>query len=643
MHLFVKKGQALVEMMVGLGIAAAIMPAIVTSFFAARGGSAQEEVRLMASARMREAREVLSLVKNDNWAALADGVSHPVLNSNVWSLASGSESNLDGQFTRSITLSPAYRTLTNQLTTISSGNTLDPSVKHVSISVSWTSPIASSVTTQYYLMRLENLTYLETLLSHFTAPGVVHRSTVATSSSGGEIVLGGSGSGVGNWCNPSLTLQTLDLNHSSVPTSISAIEGHAYATTGENASGDPLTSINITNPAPPTQPVPTEGGSYNPNPQPKAYGLFAASNYVYLATSKKMVDIINPSNMTRVGSFDPAGNKTGDSVYVAGTVGYVSSGTTLYSFDLSGSINPAPQIASATLAGSSKRLSVVGDYVYVATSNATKQLQIFHKDTLVEVGSGLNLGNGQGGVDLYVESSGDYAYIITSYASPDFFAIDLSTNSVVGSYTTASSMDPRGLAVVPQDDVAIIVGSGSDLYQVLQIGNPSSPSRCGTPLTLPGVSTLHAISSVTEADGDAYSYILTDDASKEFQMIQGGPGGGGGGSALTGVFDSQPFTAGGLATFNRFDASVTFPAGTYARYQVAVTNQVGGSCTDANYTFVGPGIDPTQWFSGSSQIPLGSGTGYSNPGECFKYRVSLSTDNLGTTPVFSDITINYSL
>jgi hypothetical protein len=148
---------------------------------------------------------------------------------------------------------------------------------------------------------------------------------------------------------------------------------------------------------------------------------------------------------------------------------------------------------------------------------------------------------------------------------------------------------------------------------------------------------------VTESDSDAYSYILTNDASNEFQMIKGGPGGGGGGSALVGVFDSQPFAAPSSATFNRFDANTTFPAGTYARYQVAVTNKVGGSCTGANYLFVGPGKDPTQWFTSSSQIPLGTATGYNNPGECFRYRVSLSTDNLGTTPVFNDITVNYSL
>ena len=639
---WLKKGQALVEMMVGLGIAAAIMPAVVTSFFAARGGSAQEEVRMMASGRLREAREVVRLIKNSSWAAVADGTYHPTLNSNVWSLASGSESNLDGLFTRQIVLGPAYRTLTNQLTTVASGNTLDPSVKHVNITVTWTSPIASSVMSDYYIMRLENLTYLETLLTDFTAAGVVHRSTVAANTSGGEVVLSGSGSGIGNWCDPSLTLQSLDLNHSSVPTSISAIEGHAYATTGENASGDPLTSINITNPTPPTLPTPTEGGSYNPNPQPKAYGLYATPNYVYLATSKKMVDIVNPSNMTRAGYFDPPGNKTGDSVYVFGTIGYVTSGTTLYTFNLALTIDPAPLLLSTTLAGKGKRVMVVGEYVYVVTDSSTSQLQIFRTSDLSLVKT-LNVLNGQGGVDIFVKSTGDYAYLVTSYASPDFFVIDLSTNSVVGSYTTALNMDPKGVTVIPQDHIAIIVGSGSDLYQVLRIDNPSSPTRCGAALTFPGVSTLHAISSVTESDGDAYSYILTDDASNEFQMIQGGPGGGGGGSALTGVFDSQPFTPAGSATFNRFDANVTFPAGTYARYQVAITNKVGGSCVGANYLFVGPGKDPTQWFSGSSQIPLGTEAGYTNPGECFKYRVSLSTDNLGTTPVFNDITINYSL
>jgi len=126
-------------------------------------------------------------------------------------------------------------------------------------------------------------------------------------------------------------------------------------------------------------------------------------------------------------------------------------------------------------------------------------------------------------------------------------------------------------------------------------------------------------------------------------MIRGGPGGGTGGSAKIGVFDSQPFTPASTATFNYFDVNTTLPAGTYANYQIAITSKVAGSCIGANYTFVGPDKDLNSWFTGSSSIPLGIATGYTNPGECFRYRVSISTDNLGTTPIFNDITLNYTL
>lgn len=645
-----KKGQALVEMMVGMGIAAAIMPALITSFFAARGGTAQEQVRMQASARLREIREVLRIIKEDNWASIAiNGTYHLTQNSGVWGVSSGPEVNLDGLFVRQVIISNAYRTSNNALSTNSIGNVLDPSVKHVVASVSWTSPIASSVIADYYLMRLENQTYIETLYADFGSPGTVHRSTFATNIAGGEVQLSSQGSGIGDWCSPSLVMQSLDLDGQGVTTGLSAIQGHAYATTGDNASGHALYSVNITNPSPPTLPIPTQGSFFDPTPQRKAYGLFATSDYIYATGSKNTLDIVSASTMTEVGKFS-VGNKTGDSVTVSGNIGYVSSGTNLYAFNLSGNINPAPQLATTTLADSGKRLVVIGNYLYVATSSTTKQFQVFDVSnvlagTITEVGN-LNVGNNHGSVDIFVDSSGSYAYLVTSYASPDFFTIDLTSKTtpiVVGSYTTTNNMDPKGVTVISQDARAIIVGSGTDLYQVLNISVPISPSRCSPALSLPGITTINAISSVIESDGDAYSYILTNDSAKEFQMIQGGPGGGGGGSAKIGVFDSKPFVPVSSATFNRFDLNTSLPQNTYARYQIAVAAKVNGSCTSANYTFVGPNKDQNAWFTESSIIPLGTSGSYTNPGECFRYRVSLSTDNLGVTPVFNDITINYSL
>lgn len=648
-----KRGTALVEMMVGLAIAAAIMPAIITAFFAARGGSAQEEVRMQGNARLREGREVLRMLKEADWNNVAtNGTYHIDLNGGVWSLSSGPETNLDNLFTRQIIIGDAYRTLTGGLTTIAAGNTLDPSVKHIALSVSWTSPTASSVISDYYLMRLENQTYVETLFSDFTASGTVHRSTIATNVSGGEVKLDGVGAGVGDWCNPSLVLQALDLDGQGITTGLSAVQGHAYATTGDNASGHALYSVNITNPAPPTNPTATQGGYYDPTPQRKTYGLYATTNYIYATSDHNgiTVDIADANTLAHVGSFDPGNNQDGISVVVQGNIGYVTTTSTLYAFNLGTSISDPPRIASMPLAGAGKRVVVVGSYVYVATSSLTKQLQIFDvsnvaSGSMPEVGS-INLGNNKGAVDVFVEPQGNYAYVATSYASPDFFIVNVATKAsptVVGTYTTASNMDPKGVTVIPQDYRAIIVGSGSDLYQVLNISVPTSPTRCSSAVPFTGVTSINAISSLTESDGDSYSYILTNDASREFQMIRGGPGGGGGGNAKIGVFDSQPFVPLSASTFNHFSVNTTFPSGTYARYQVAVANKVFGSCTGASYTFVGPNKDQNQWFTGSSAIPLGTSGSYSNPGECFKYRVSLSTDTLGITPVFNDITINYSL
>lgn len=653
-----KKGQTLVEMMVGLGIAAAIMPAIITSFFAARGGTAQEAVRMQASARLRETREVLRTLKEGDWSTVStDGTYHLSRSGSSWTLNQGPETGLDTLFNRQIIIGPAFRTLTNELTPVGGGsNILDPSVKHITITLSWTNPMPSSLLFDYYLMRIESLSYIETLLSDFDNEFVTHRSTIPTNVSGGEIQLGGSGSGVGDWCQPSLVLSSLDITRQGNPQGLTAIEGHAYATTGDNSSGPLLDSIDISNPPAPANPTAVEGGFFDGDAQPKGYALFATDDYVYIANNKRVVEIISTQSVTSVGYFNVSGGgtPTGRGIYVSDGVGYVivtSSNTspTLYAFSLTGSINPAPQLASITVAGAGK-IFVVGDYAYVITNNTTQQLQIFDisnvaSGTITPV-STLNLGNNQGGVDLYVSALENYAYLVTSYASPNFFVVDIGNKSnptVIGSYTTTSNMNPKGLTVIPQDNVAIIVGSGTDLYQVLRINIPSSPTRCSPPVTFPGVTSINAISSVTEDDTDAYSYVLTNNASSEFQMIKGGPGGGGAGNAFTGVFDSQPFEPAGTATFNRFEVNTTLPSGTYAAYQIAVANKVGGSCLGASYTYVGPNKDTTQWFSGSSSIPLGSNSSYNNPGECFRYRVSLSTDNLGTSPVFNDITVNYSL
>ncbi|MEI8232700.1 MAG: hypothetical protein WCG44_03055 [bacterium] len=200
-----RKGQALVEVMVGLGIAAALMPAIVTSFFAVRGGTAQEQVRMQAVARNRESREVLRALKEDDWQNVStSGTYHLTASGGVWTLSSGSENGLDGQFTRQIVISDGYRDLSGNLALT---GTVDPSVKHITSTVSWTTPIASSVVVDYYLMRLENLAYSQTTVADFT-PGLL-TATQIVNSSGGEVIL--ANNNYAKWCAPALSSATIDL------------------------------------------------------------------------------------------------------------------------------------------------------------------------------------------------------------------------------------------------------------------------------------------------------------------------------------------------------------------------------------------------------------------------------------------------
>jgi hypothetical protein len=110
----------------------------------------------------------------------------------------------------------------------------------------------------------------------------------------------------------------------------------------------------------------------------------------------------------------------------------------------------------------------------------------------------------------------------------------------------------------------------------------------------------------------------------------------------SGTFESSLFDSGTSAMFNRFDVSSITPVDTAIAYQVAITNPVNGSCTGAVYNFIGPDKTANTYFTASSQLPLGTGVGYSNPGQCLKYRSYLTTGNTSSSPILYDITFNYS-
>ena len=190
-----------------------------------------------------------------------------------------------------------------------------------------------------------------------------------------------------------------------------------------------------------------------------------------------------------------------------------------------------------------------------------------------------------------------------------------------------------------------IVGTGgTQQYQVVKIDNENSPAFCAG---LPIAGGAFAVASVRQNDGYAYSYIVTGDTRAELKMILGGAGGE---FTSSGTFESATLAVDHSTAFNRFQATVSQPAQTTLQLQIAVAKaNVGGNCSGVSFTYLGPGGDPSQYFTVGADptliqgiIPLITLGNYSNPGQCFRYKGFFLSTESTATPVIYDFTVNYS-
>ncbi|MBI4226097.1 type II secretion system protein [Candidatus Roizmanbacteria bacterium] len=656
-----QKGQSLVELLLAIGLASILLPALITGLVTSREGKSQQSQRVKAVSLLRQTQEAIRSIRNRNWDNIAvNGTYHTEIVGNQWILSSNSAT-VDG-FTQSIILSSINRDSSGAIVSEPNG-VIDASTKKVDISIAWYQPYSSLTNSSLYLTRWrDNISYTETTQSQFNAGtknGTVVRSTNPPQvPDDGEIVLATGGHS--DWCSPSLDSNTLNLPKNGVGKAISARAGSAVgqssqaaAGTGENSSGVSYANINISDTFPP---VPSIQGTFDGY---KTNGVFTEQNYAYLATDTngKQGVIIDLSQ--KIGEkYQEAGSlntgissSKGRSIFVLNDIAYLTANNKkLYTFNIankSGSHNP---IGSVTLPGVGNKVVVFHDvdydYAFVAVNSEQTPLQIIQSSnngqTLSVVGSA-NLPDDEDGMDVVVNSTGTRAYLIIE-ENKKFYIIDTSTKSgnqpTLGIYSTGQ-MNPKGIAVVPGNR-AIVVGSSGEEYQVVNISNESSPGRCG------GVDVninINGVSSIVESDGDAYSYIISD-SDPEFRIIEGGSGG-----AFTsnGIFESQTFNPGYQTADNRFSANFSQPASTAIQFQVALANMESEVCP-ASFTFVGPSGTSSDWFtpsagstSFSAAFPLGSyGSNYANPGQCFRYKTQLSTTDQNNTPVLYDFTINYS-
>ncbi len=638
-----QNGQSIVEFLIAIGLTAIFLPALLTGLVASREGKAQQTQRIEATTLLKEAEEAVRIVRETNWSSIAaNGTFHPVISGSNWTLSGNAE--VANGYTRKIVISDTQRDSSGKI--VSTGGTVDPSTKKVVSSVSWNTPFFSSVDSTMYLSRfLNNTTYVETTDTQFNQ-GTVN-GTVVTNASGGEITLGAGGHG--SWCAPNLSITAVDLPKNGVANAISAIQGQVVAGTGVNASGVSFAKLAITDPAYPTPPAGTINATFDGY---KTNGVYGDANYAYLATdtNSKEIEIIDLNNVVNgkyqeAGYFNVPGNGTGNSVYTQGNIGYMTDGSTLYTFDLSSKSGSREQLGSVSLAGIGNKVIVNGNYAYVAVNSTTTQLQIIQISTDGTVLSVVGQASvaGLAGKDIFVNSTATRAYLAAavSASQKEFFILDISTKTgnrpTLGSYET-NGMDPKGVTVVPGNK-AIIVGSGGQEYQVIDITNENNLNlpNCGGLNIDTGI---NGVSSVIEADGDAYSYIITGDASTELKIIEGGPGGQYG---TTATYISKTFDAGSNVDFNHLYLNLIQLPQTTIKFQIGISDAINNSCSGVSLTYAGPDKTASTYFTASAAVPLDDdGIGYENPGRCFSYKAYLTSSDITQSPTLYDISINYS-
>jgi len=197
-------GQMLVELVLAMGIAAIILPALLTGLVASRQGKPQQQQSLAATELFKQTVNAVRNIRDTSWTSFAvDGTYHPVIVSNAWTFATGSAT-VNG-FTQQVQIGDVYRDANGNI--VNSGGTLDPSTKQVVTTISWTKPTATTLSATDYLTRTVNLTHTETSTTDFNA-GTLTNAQV-TNVSGGEVELGNDNNA--KWCTPAFSSSAITL------------------------------------------------------------------------------------------------------------------------------------------------------------------------------------------------------------------------------------------------------------------------------------------------------------------------------------------------------------------------------------------------------------------------------------------------
>lgn len=633
---------SLVELLIAISLFVLIFGSIAVVSVDSIRYSYNNRQRVNVAAALDDLRSSLVNLKNENWTtieAVPTGSPHHIdVLDNSLSIQSGPL--LIGDVQVYFEIHEVYRDPSGLI--VDTNGTLDPYTLRVDLEATWTDILGDTVTeTSYMYLNNWNIQrYTETTQSEFDDG--TYLNTVSTMAAGdGEVQL--ATQIFGDWCNPQVTNTSYDLPGQGVAKTISAVPGQAVMGTGGNSSGLSFINVSISDDDPPDVVVEGTLDGYKTN------DAATDGDFAYLATDSNSSEVvivdIRSTPYTVVGSVDTPGSRDAESISIKGDYGYVTVRDKLYIFDIRSPFGSRPIVSDHNLYDRGTYIETQGDYAYILIAGAVEELEIVDISNpsspqtvgWTDVNSGVRVSAvtiAENGQRLYIGAENSSSY-------DELFVVDISSKTgsrpIIGSYDTPG-LNVRDIDIVEDGDYAILVGENGEEYQVLDLTDPSNVTRCGgldLSIDLLGIAAVKFTDS-----GNAYAYVVSDNSNNEMIVIKGGIGGGddvtGLGYLPNGTYTSGVFDTGSSdPLYFWLDWDETLPANSGLSFQVRSSDS---SNMSGATSWVGPDGTPLSYFEAETGEYTPS---VLNGNRYLQYRAFLETTDALVTPVFSEIRLLY--
>ena len=330
-------GLSVIEIILALGIFAIFAATGVTTILGGMKSNLLADHRLKADTYAKSGLDAALSIRNRGWSYLTPGTFGLSASPGYWVTSSSSDS--DGIFTRSLTITSVNRSGGD---IVASGGTYDPDTLKATVDVTWSDtgrPQSTSVST--YLTNWRR-----------TAPS--------------------------DWPSPSQQ-SSIDLSGNIDGNDVDASGYYAYLV--RNDVVDNFVVIDLTNPS---SPVVVATLTLPGIPMRITVPISASGNYAYIASAAnaselQVVDVSIPTTPSLVGTYDAPGNVDAVAVAVSSSTAYLtrvnSSNHELSLINVSSPTAPS-LLGSLNLVGDAMRVSVLGNYAYVASTDNASELQV---------------------------------------------------------------------------------------------------------------------------------------------------------------------------------------------------------------------------------------------------------------------------